>query len=150
MLFPDQKQMQETMVKANNLMADITGIRESLTAHTTLLEKLNDRMGVVEDPKPKPLPQFLDLTMASPRISTDSALNVVAGWISSAGAVELVLHIGEAGVFYHMWIPAGGIMQNLPLVVEYPLMIPRGTPVWIETVGQQAQDFHCKLVAYRS
>jgi hypothetical protein len=88
--------------------------------------------------------------MAAPRIATDSALNVVAGWISAAGAVELILHIGEQGVFYHMWIPAGGIMQNLPLVVEYPLMIARGTPVWIETIGQQAQDFHCKLVAYRS
>jgi hypothetical protein len=122
-------------------------MNESLTKQTEAVQALLQiaEAGVKEPP----LVQFLDLTMAQPTLSTDCVLSLVGGWASAAGAVELVLHLGEVGTFFHFWLPPGGVTAVLPLLVEAPWIVARGQRLWVETISQ-ATDFHIKLAAFRS
>ena len=144
MLTPTQ--LDQLSRQAVGFPATLASMQSDLAKQTRLLEQL-EVLTEGSQPKISPLPQFLDLTMANPSLVTGETLRFIRGWISSAGAVELILHLGEGGVFFHFWLPAGGNSQVLPITPEYPLIVSRGVRVWLETVGQ-AQDYHCKLVAF--
>jgi hypothetical protein len=142
----DPKTVNELSKQAANLPTQVASIRSDLAAQTESLRHLEELIQA-QAPKIAALPQYLDLTMASPSLVTGETLRFVQAWISAAGAIELTLHIGEAGVFFHFWLPAGGSNHILPISPDYPLIVARGQRVWLETLTQ-AQDYHCKLVAF--